>query len=170
VPVLLSSVPVLQSSVTLACNPAGIIGGLRSTGLLSPVHSQFVSGGCCFRRHLLLFVQVLGAGCCLWALGCCLWAVGLIRVQSMFVGGGQQCGTWNPCSFCRVDVAGACSLGDVALSCCGSHGRGRWMWVAAIGDGEEMIFSPLWVVTKGSGGWEEESGHVWLPNKHCLYK
>jgi hypothetical protein len=50
------------------------------------------------------------------------------------------------------------------------------MWVAAIGDGEEMMFSPLWAVTKGGGGdehgwwWEEESGHVWLPNKHCLYK
>jgi hypothetical protein len=36
----------------------------------------------------------------------------------------------------RVDVAGARSLGDVALSCCGSRVRGRRMWVAAIGDGE----------------------------------
>jgi hypothetical protein len=41
--------------------------------------------------------------------------------------------TWHlePPSFCHVDVAGARSLGDVALSCCGSRGRGRRMWVAA---------------------------------------
>jgi hypothetical protein len=42
---------------------------------------------------------------------------------------------------------------------------------------EGMMFGPSWAVTKGGGGdvqvgggWEEESGCVWLPNKHCLYK
>jgi hypothetical protein len=62
--------------------------------------------------------------------------------------------TWHlePPSFCCVDVASARSFGDVALSCCGSRGHGRRMWVAAIGGGEKIMFGPSWAVSKGGVG------------------
>jgi hypothetical protein len=63
-------------------------------------------------------------------------------------------------------VAGARSFGDVALSCCGSHGRGQQMWLAAIGGGEKIMFGASWVVLKASGG--DVHGWWWVGRTEWL--